>query len=278
VVAVAHVEGQTVVDGDLRIPVDADVVRYVGKSGSSYVVETGDETGGHSRIVRVAPDGSVTRLARSYENPAELADDGQLLVTTRDRRDATSAVTVRSDTTGASRAQRTFRGDVHALDIDGDRVLLGSSRRTILWHTDVDTLHVVNRDGGYTGDLSADVVAGSDLSTATNEGSCTRIVRISTGRLVSTMCDDLVLAFNADATRMATTGRYMDGPISLVNARTVDGRVLGRYHASRPTTLSGVRWETPTSLLIGVLGEHRSGTVRCTSSHCELAGQPLPYP
>ena len=277
-VAVPHVEGLTVVDGDLRIQVDADYLRYVGKSGSSYIVMAGDESGRHSRIVRVAPDGALTRLARSYSYPAELADDGQRLATTRDRRDQTSTITVRSATTGAPIAARTFRGHIYALDLDGDRVLLGGSKRTILWRTDVDTLDVLSRDGGYDGDLSADVVAGFDPSTDTAEGACTRIRRVGTGQVVTTMCDDLVLEFNADATLMATVGRYLDGPISVVRARTVEGRVLARYRSSRPTTISGVGWETPSALLIDVLGEHRSGTVRCTGSRCQLAGLPLPNP
>ena len=275
-VTVPHVEQQTVVDGDLRIPVDADYLWYVGKSGSSYVVVAGEEDASHSRIVRVAPDGTVTRLARSYGS-THLADDGQRLVTTRDRRDQTSTITVRSASTGAPIAKRTFRGYVEALDVDGDRVLLGG-KRTILWHTDVDTHDVLSGDRGYDGDLSADVVAGFDPSTDTAEGACTRIMRVRTGKVVTTMCDDLVLEFNADATLMATTGRYMDGPISVIRARTLDGRVLARYRSSRPTTINDFRWETPTALLVGVLGEHRSGTARCTGTHCELAGRPLPYP
>ncbi len=103
-------------------------------------------------------------------------------------------------------------------------------------------------------------------------------MRVSSGKTVSTMCDDLVLEFNADATRMVTTGRYLDGPISVVSARTVGDRVLERYRASRSTSISDFRWETPTALLLDVLGKHRSGTVRCTGSRCELAGRPLPNP
>ncbi len=276
-VAGPRVEGQVLVDGDLRIHVDAETLFYVGKSGSSYVVGAGDEDGRYSRIVRLAPDGTVARLARSYDYPAHLADDGQRLVTTRQRRDGTSTIVVRSATTGAPITRRTFRGDVHSLDVDGVRVLLGGSRRTILWHTEADTLDVLTRDRGYDGDLSADVVAGFDPSTDTAEGACTRIVRVSTGKVVTTMCDDLVLAFNADATRMATTGRYLDGPISVVSARTLDGRVLDRYRSSRPTYLGGVGWETATALLIDVLSDNRSGTVRCTGTRCELAGRPLPH-
>ena len=277
-VAVPHVEGATVVDGDLRIQVDAEFLRYVGKSGSSYVVEAGDQASGPSRIVRVAADGTVTRLARWYGSSPHLADDGQRLVTTRHRRDATSTIKVRSATSGAPIAQRTFRGYVTALDVAGDRVLLGGNKRTMLWHADVDTVDVLSRDGGYDGDLGADVVAGFDPSTATDEGACTRIRSVSTGHVITTMCDDLVLEFNADASRMVTTGRYLDGPIGVVRVRTIDGRVLARYHATKERNIADFRWETTTALLLEVLGNRRSGTVRCTGSSCELAGQTLPYP
>jgi hypothetical protein len=274
-VAVPHVEQQTVVDGDLRLPVDADYVFLVGTSGSAYVVQAGNADGEHARILRVARDGTVTRLARAYDF-AHLSHDGQTLVTTRLRRNSTSTTTVRSAATGVRTAARTFRGYVTALDVAGDRVLLGGSKRTMVWHPDGGTVDVLDRDQGYLGDLESDVVAVFIRSTATDEGACTRIQRISTGRTLSTLCDDLVLSFNADATRIATTTRYLDGPISVVRARTVGGRVLGQYRTTQATSIGVVRWETPTALLLEVLGAHRTGTVRCTASRCELAGRPLP--
>jgi len=274
-VVVPHVEGTTLVDGDLRIPLDADYAFYVGRSGPSYVVETGHSDGSHNRIVLVGRDGTATRLARAYDFLPGLSDDGQRMVTTRLRRDRTSTLTVRSASTGAPLAQRTFRGDLAGLDVDGDRVLLGGSRRTLLWRTGPDTLEVVSRDQGYRGDLGSDVVAVFDRSTRTDEGACTRILRVSTRRLLTTLCDDLVLAFNADASRMVTTSRYLDGPISVVRARTVAGRVLGQYRSTRSLAVGETRWETTKRLLITLDGPHRSGTVRCSGTTCVLAGGPV---
>ena len=268
-VAVAHVEGTTVVDGDIRIAVAAATLRYVGRSGTSYVVEADDE-----RVLRVAPDGTSNVLARTSDAPSLLSDDGAQLASTRTRRGPRTTVTVRSAVTGEPIARRGFTGRVSALDVDAGRVLVSGLRRTVLWDAGTGGVEVVFRAGAYLADLGLDLVALHGRLLA--EGSCTRLVRISSGASVWSSCSDSVLAFNPDGTRWVTTTAYQDGPTTVARVRTVDGREVGRYRLGGPLYLGGLRWESPTALLLEALGSRRSGWFRCTDVGCELAGQPQP--
>lgn len=267
---VPHVEGTTLVDGSRRIPVDADTLHYAGGTGSAYVVVVDD-----SRVVRLDPDGSQSPLGRTYGDRVRVDDTGRLLATTRHRNGDSrrSTIIVRNTTTGAKVAVRTFPRYLSALDVDDTRVLLGGPRRTLVWRTDTGAVSRVSRDEGYGADLATDLVAGFVPGTATDEGACTRVRRISTGAEVSELCDDLVLAFSPDGSRVATTERYPDGPVSTVRLETLQGTTLTAYRSAQAlgrVTFSG----GPDTLLLGLVGPRRSATVRCTGSDCEVAGKP----
>ncbi len=267
-VGVPYVEGSAVVDGDLRIPVAATTLRYVGESGTSYVVEADDE-----RVLRVARDGTTTGLGRTFGSPARLSDDGRWVATTRAGSGPRSTIKVWSATTGARTARHTFTGRVLALDVDADRVLVSGPRRTALWDVRTGDVEVLTRAGAYLADLGLGLLAVSGRRLA--EGSCTRVLRIGTGHEVWASCSDSVLAFNPDGTRWATTTAYQDGPTTVVRVRTLGGREVGRYRLGGPLYLGGLRWETPTALLLEALGPGRSGWFRCTAVTCEVAGRPV---
>lgn len=267
-IAVPHVEGQTIVDGARRIPVAGDELRFVGTAGTAYVVEVDAR-----KILRVAQDGTTTRLGRTFGSNTRLAAAGDRLVTTRIRRDATSTLTVRSAATGQRLAQRRFQGRVSALDVAGDKVLFGGAKRTAAWNTATDATESVSKYGGYNGDLAADLVAVT--SKPGIEGGCTDVVRISTRETVWSTCKASVLAFAPGGAKVATTGAYQDGPLGLVEMRTVTGQVLATYRSSGTTFLDTVRWETPEALLITLFGVRRTATARCTAAACELTGAPV---
>ena len=100
------------------------------------------------------------KLGRADVFQTELSGDGLNLVTTKYPSNRKTVVTVRSATTGATVATRSFKGYASALDADTDRVLVGGQRKTWLWTTSTNSVGIVARDAGYTGDLSADVLAG----------------------------------------------------------------------------------------------------------------------
>lgn len=268
-VSVPHLEGKTVVDGTVRIRVKAGTVRLLGKSGTAYVVATADKQGAGGRLVRLAADGTSTRLGRANVFSSRLSDDGQTVVSTQGDGRRT-VVTVRSATTGAKAASRAFRGYVSALDAEADRVLLGALDGTRVWTTSTDAVARVSRLGGYEGDLSADVLAG--YTGDPYDGGCSKVVRISTGAELARSCKERVEEFNADGTRMATVALLSDGiGPSRVTVRTGTGQRLATYEVKG--WFGEVSFETPTALLLETHGKRKTAVVRCTDTGCERAGE-----
>ena len=67
-------------------------------------------------------------------------------------------------------------------------------------------------------------------------------------------CTEQVAAFNADASRIATIGILSDGPgPGRVDARTIDGKHLGRYQVASGW-FGSIGFETQTALLLEVNG------------------------
>jgi hypothetical protein len=269
-----HLEGKTIVDGSVHVTVKAPAVRLLGKSGSSYVVGTASEQGGHGRIYRVAADGTKTLLAKAHPFETLLSGDGATIVTTRVDRRAKATISVYDVATATPVATRRFNGFFGALDAQADRVLVGSDTKTLIWTTSSDSVGVVARDAGYAGDLSADVVA--TFTKDPYDGGCTEVRRISSGVRLWRSCTEAVAAFNADGSRIATTGILSDGPgPGRVDARTISGRHLGRYQV-RSGWFGTVEFESPTALLLEVNGARKAFTARCTGTACERASDLRP--
>jgi hypothetical protein len=277
-VSVPHLDGKTVVDGSVRVRVKAPQVRLLGRSGAAYVVGTASAQGGHGRIWRVATDGMRTLLARAHPFQTLLAGDAATIVTTRLDQKSRAHISVYDVATASQVASHTFKGYFGALDTEGDRVLIGSDAKTVIWTTSTDSVVVVSRDAGYIGDLSADV-----LGTFTKDpydGGCSVVRRISTGARLWRSCTARVAAFNADGTRIATIAILSDGAgPGRVDARAI-GRSLGGTNLGRYEVRSGwfgqIRFENPTALLLDVNGARKAFTARCTGSACERASDLRP--
>jgi hypothetical protein len=273
-VSVPHLEGKTVVDGSVRVRVKAPTLRLLGKSGAAYVVATGNAQGGHGRIWRVAADGTRTLLTRANVYQTTLSGDGGRVVGTKVGRALKTTVTAYDATTGTQVATRTFKDYTSVLDAQNDQVLLGTTRKTLLWATGTDSVGVVSGDAGYVGDLSADV-----LGTFTKDpydGGCTVVTRISTGQRLWRSCTEAVAAFNADGSRIATVGILSDGPgPGRVDARTISGQHLGRYQV-RSGWFGTIEFESPTALLLEVNAARKAFTARCTATACERASDLRP--
>jgi hypothetical protein len=267
--AVPHLDGRTVVDGAVRVRVKAPTVRLLGKSGSAYVVATADAQGGHGRVLRVAAEGTTTRLARADVYQTVLSGDGARVVGTTVGRSLKTTVTAYDATTGAQLGRRTFSDYTSVLDAQDDRILLGTDARTLLWQTGTNTVATVFRDAGYVGDLSADVVG--TFTKDPYDGGCSVVRRISTGERLWRSCTERVAVFNADATRLAAISILSDGPgPGRVDARTIVGKQLGRYQV-RSGWFGELRFESQTALLLDVNGARKAFTARCTGTACERA-------
>src|SRR4029079_9138913 len=123
---------------------------------------------------------------------------------------------------------------------------------------------IVSRHAGYVGDLSADVVG--TFTKDPYDGGCTLVTRIPTGERLWKSCTEQVAAFNADASRIATIGILSDGPgPGRVDARTIDGKHLGRYQVASGW-FGSIGFETQTALLLDVNGARKAFTARCTAA------------
>jgi hypothetical protein len=268
-ITVPHLEGHTVVDGSVRVTVDAPQVRLLGKSGPSYVVGTTSKQGGRGRIYRLAADGTKTLLAKAHPFMSILSGDGTTLVTNHVGRTAVTRVTVYDVATASQKARADLRDYSIALDAQSDRIILGSVKSTKIWTISTSHITRVSRDPGYVADLTADVVG--TFTKDPYDGGCSEVRRISSGVLLWRSCTEQVAAFNADASRIATIAILSDGPgPGRVDARTISGQHLGRYQV-RSGWFGQISWESPTALLMEVNGARKAFTARCTGTDCERA-------
>lgn len=270
-IAIPHLEGKTIIDGDVRITVRGGTVRFLGKSGDDYLVGVADRTASdHHRTLRFSPAGEKTVLLREVPIYAQsLSADGAHLVadTIIDKR--RTRVRVFDAATGEKVAGRVFGGFLQVLDADGDRVLLGGweRARTIWWdHRNDTTQRLVGRVG-YAADIAADRVA--SYTKDPYRGGCTVVTTISTQERLWRSCGERVDTFSPDGTRMATIHLLSDGiGPSDVWLRKAEGRKLAHYSTG---WFGAITFESESALLLDANGRKKAVTVRCELSHCERA-------
>jgi hypothetical protein len=76
----AHLEGKTIVDGDVHVTVKAPRVLLYGKSDNVYVVATGDKEWGNVKLLQVKASGATKQLATFIDpfNTLLDSDGGQV--------------------------------------------------------------------------------------------------------------------------------------------------------------------------------------------------------
>jgi len=270
----------TLLHGSLRVGVP-DNAWLLGASGDDYLLlRPGND---ESRVVRVAPDGSRSRvLEMPAAHQVRLSTDGAMLIRTAQRRvdgDWRTVLHIHDPATGDVLDRRRFTGIVDVLDADAERAVLGSwspRQRTLLWDVAADTTRRLVRQAGYIADLRAD-----RLGTFTKDpylGGCTVLRRLSSpGEVLSTSCDERVAAVSPSGRRVATIHILSDGlgPRD-VSVRRDTGRRLADYRVAGWFGL--VDFETNRALLLDANGRKRSAVVRCDGATCERATRTRPTP
>lgn len=278
-VAIPHVEGGVLVDGDRRVDLGAPTARLIGRSSAAFVVGTTAADGSHrSRILRVRPDGSLKVLVRGIE-PWDfvLSTDGRYLVHSRIRAGATTRLRVWSARSGRVRRDVDLRDYLTVLDADASRVILGGFERgTLEWSIGDGHVRRITRRNGGRADLASDLLA--SYTGDPYRGGCTKVSRLSRpGRILWTSCRERVEAFAPDGASMATVHILSDGiGPGEVRTRGIDGGALARYTTTG--WFGDIEWESPTTLLLGTNGTTTSATVRCRLSDCETASDPAKVP
>jgi hypothetical protein len=273
-VAIPHLEGRTVVDGDVRIPVKGAVVRLLGKSGTTYVVSTMNQHGTSSRILRFAADGTRTVIARGEVFESQLSSDGLSVFATK-YRSKHSTLTAWTVATGQVAATKRFAGYPTVLDALGDRVLLGSwGRGTFSWDLATGSVLRLTKRVGGAASLEEDLLA--SYTTDPYTGGCMVVSRISeTGDQLWKSCTERVESFAPGGRRMVTVHILSDGiGPSAASVRTLGGRLLGRY--SVQGWFGALSFESPKALLLEVNGKRQATTARCVREDCERAADLAP--
>ena len=278
-VGIPHLVGRTVVDGDVRVKVDAARVRLLGPSGDDYVVGTSNADGsGRFRVLRVTAQGDRTLLLRDVSIwELVLADDGSQIASPTSSRSSGTRVRVFDAVDGTKQADRRFRGSVSVLDLDGGHLVLGGwgPERTLRWDTGTDATRRIADRPGYAADISADRLA--VFTKDPYRGGCSVVSTLAAPRQrLWRSCTQRVATFSPTGARTATIHILSDGlgPRD-VWLRRAGGRALAHYSAQ---WFGALDWESDSRLLLDTNGTEKSATVRCVVAECERASALRPVP
>ena len=272
--------GDTLLHGSVRVDVPKDSW-LLGQSGTDYLVmKPGFDT---SRVVRVAPDGTRTRVVSfPATHQMRLSTDGAMLIRTAQRRvdgEWRTVLRIHDPGSGDVVSRRAFAGIVDVLDADAGQAVLGSwtpREKTLLWDVAAGTTRRLVRQVGYIANLRAD-----RLGTFTDDpylDGCTVLRRLSApGEVLWRSCDERAAAISPSGRRIATIHILSDGlgprEVSVrrdKGAKLVDYRVAGWFGC--------IDFESDRALLLEASGTKRQAVVRCVSAECERASRTRPRP
>lgn len=270
-IAGPHVEGKTVVDGEVRVRIKAGMVILLGKSGDEYVVGTTDKNGDHSRTFRVTADGDRTPLVRNADVfEMELSSDGSRIGLATGRTGARSRMRVWSTVDGHREVSRQFPGSVSILDFGAKRMVLGSwgPNRTFWWNVNRDRTHRIAARTGYRASIAADRFA--FFTKDPYNGGCSVTARLSDQHRLWRSCHERVEAFAPSGGRTAAVHILSDGlGATTVRVHKGGGKVLARY--TTDGWFGALTWESRHALLLETHGSTKTAVVRCVLSDCERA-------
>jgi hypothetical protein len=279
-IADAHLEGTTIVDGDVRVKLKPARALLYGKWNKYYIVATGDREWGDVKLWRVSPAGVTKRLAKFIDpfNTQLDPDGGQVAYSYGD---ATSKPTIavydlmQNEETSVN----AFGSLPTLLDFD-EGVVVASffsfKVKTITWDTVSDvTLRVKSKIGNFAS-------VAHDLLGFFNKdpfnGGCQVLTHLDDPTdVVWTNCDERIEALSPDGKQVATIPLLSDGigPADVMVRRIGGAPVV---HYSINGWFGRIWWETPTKLLMEANGKSQSATVRCKVELCNRATDLEPTP
>ncbi|MCP3421083.1 hypothetical protein [Nocardioides pinisoli] len=278
-IAVPHVEdgrwGDVFVDGARRVELPGRVARVIGRSGDSWLVGTNNvDRKRNRRVVRVAADGSVTDVLRNIDPSTVIVSaDGSTLAWQRFVSKGRKVITYAARASdGETLGAKGPTGYVDLLDVDAEKVVLGSDSRTFAWSFSRGRTRTLAKGMSGDADLALDL-----LTTWTEDpylGGCMVVSRLSRpGAEIWRSCRDRVAAFSPDGTQMLTFHKLTDGlGPGEIHLRRIDGTRLATWTTG---WFGSWQWESAGAVLLGVNGQRKSATVRCTLDACENATDPV---
>ncbi|WP_370248719.1 hypothetical protein [Nocardioides sp.] len=276
---IPRIVGTTLVDGDVRIPIEAEYVGLVGRlPDGQYLVTTSSEGVG-TRTLRVAPDADpVVLTRRTPVDVVRLRKETDQFVVARYRAArpggrGTATVQVRSLTDGRVVASTVLDGGATVLDADHAGVLLGGFDQPLRrWDPETGRVRVLpGARNAYRADLTVDRIA--RFTADPYDGGCTEVSLVSAPtEVVWRSCRDAVMSWSPDGRRMLTDHKLTDGlgPSRIVERRG-NGAVIAVYDAQGFFEFPD--WEDDgRHWIVDAYGARRHADVRCGGGECERVG------
>ncbi len=269
----AHLDGTTIVDGDVSVTIKRPNVILYGKWNDFYIAATGNSQWDKVKLVQVAADGSV-KVLRELIDPFTAVLDPENDQIAYSYGDSTQKPTLAVYDLGLKKEV-----DVHAfaslptlLAFD-DGVMVASfgdfKVKTLTWNTVTGEVEkVISKRSNYAS-LAHDLLGFFNKDPFV--GGCQVLAHLSDPTdVLWTNCDERIDAVSPDGRRVANIPLLSDGigPADIV-LRRINGQELAHY------TIAGhfgaVWWETPTKLLFDATGKTTAATVRCKVADCNRA-------
>jgi hypothetical protein len=279
-VAGAHLEGKTIVDGDVHVTLKAPRVLLYGKSDDVYVVATGDKEWGNVKLWQVTASGATTQLAKFIDpfNTLLDADGGQVAYSYGD---STSKPTIAVYDLNLEDevSVNAFASLPTLLDFDEGTVVasfFSFKVKTITWDTVADVTLKVNMKVSNFASQAHDLLG--FFSKDPFNGGCQVLTHLSDPtNVIWTNCDERIEAISPDGKRVATIALLSDGigPADVM-VRKLSGAPV--VHYSINGWFGRIWWETGTKLLMESNGKTQSAIVRCKVDVCDRASDLAPTP
>jgi len=279
-IAVPHLEGKTIVDGDIRVKVNSPRVKLFGKWHDAYIAATGDREWGNVKLVRIAKSGNL-KVLRKFVDPFNTILDAEADQVAYSYGDATQKPTIAVYDLGLKKevSVNAFASLPTLLEFDEGLVVASFSSfkiKTITWDTVSDeTLRVSSKQSNYASKAH-------DLLGFYNkdpyDGGCQVLTHLSDpADVLWTNCDERIEAVSPDGKRVAMIPLLTDGlGAADVMLHKIGGALLAHYTVAG--WFGAIGWETPTALLLESNGTTQSATIRCQVADCNRATDLAPTP
>jgi hypothetical protein len=279
-IAGAHLDGTTIVDGDVTVKLNARRAMLYGKWDKYYVAATGDREWGNVKLWRVSPAGVKKLLAELIDpfNTVLDPDDGQIAYSYGD---ATSkpTIAVYDLTQKEEVAVNAFASLPSLLDFD-EGVVVASffdfKVKTITWDTVADETLKVNRKRANFASVVHNLLG--FYSKEPFDGGCQVLTHLDdVTDVIWTSCEERIDAVSPDGKRVATIALLSDGigPADVM-VRKLRGAPVAHYSING--WFGRIWWETSTKLLMESNGRSQAATVRCKVDVCNRATDLEPSP
>lgn len=279
-IAGPHLDGTTIVEGDVSVKVKRPNVILYGKWHDQYVVATGNRAWDNVKLVRISATGKVT-LLREFIDPFTASLDAENDQIAYSYGGSTQKPTLAVYDLGLDE-EVSVHGFVAMPDLVafGDGVIVASfhppKAKTITWNTVTDEIVKVNAKRSNYASVAHDLLG--YFSKDPQFGGCQVLAHLSDpGDVLWNNCDERIDAVSPDGKRIATIPLLTDGLGSRdVVVRKVNGKRLAHYTVN--FFFGRVWWETNTKLLMDANGKVRAATVRCVVAVCNRATDLRPTP